>query len=162
MQARFKCRTCGTLFVPHESTHFSELYCSPVCWEAWDRYRKRLDNFKRSMDAYNNGERATPPKQPAGLHIPEEDECERSRKEILAAMRRRAEAKEQRTEKRGRKPKPKEEQPPYKEYRNKAWRRNYTRVCHTCGTPCNNYWCDKCMAKRRKKYGITDSVWEDE
>lgn len=116
MRAKFKCRTCGTLFTPHESTHFSELYCSPVCWESWDRYRKRLDNFKRSMDAYNNGERANPPKQPAGLHIPEEDECERSRQEILAAMRRRAGAKEQRTEKRGRKPKPKEEQPPYKEY----------------------------------------------
>ena len=33
----------------------------------------------------------------------------------------------------------------------KTYRKKYTRKCHDCGRPTNNYRCDKCWAKLRKK-----------
>lgn len=154
-----KCRTCNDEFEPDASTGFSENYCSPACKKAWERYDHRLRDFDTRMRKWLDGKQAKRPSPVHGLYVPTDEEKEESRLRQLEKLEKRALSRgavvttDDRIasslgvpEKCGR-----------------SWRRQYSRVCHGCGRPCNNYWCSSCWAERRRKYHITDtSAWRDD
>lgn len=147
----YRCKTCRSLFAPDESVRMSREFCSPACRDEWSAYRKRLKGFDERMRKYLDGRQEKRPSRPKDLRIPDLEERLRSRVEELRRIEEEVNAP---PAPRGR---PRKDGPATVVYENGSYRKVYSRKCHECGRPCNNYWCTDCWRKRKKKYHITEN-----